>query len=283
MIPSSSTRRVLLGAFEHGLEVWDLGARRLVGSLSTIFDFGGSRVALSDELDIVVAGAYQRRGLVGYSPELGVVQWERKDLKKIQKLSLSADGTRVFCGREGFPCEVVDVESGETLGRLKGTRTVVESPWEPVRLSDRWKPVIEDQLGKTLFLVPRLSFAFLDVAFAPGKLFISESGGLVRCLSTESGKELWRYLPNSGAHVLRLAYCSDDDSVGGVEWPYEQGGPRTLLSLSASNGAYRAVHEIAGTDQAFCDRGRCVVTSTREVLASTSAAVLYKLESDRAG
>src|SRR5262245_36008461 len=223
VVPSSSTSRVVLGAFEHRVEIWDVIARRLVGTFATISDFGGSRIALSDELDLLVAGAYQRHGLVAYCPKRGVVLWARKELKKVQSLSFSTDGTRLYCGREGFPCEVIDAKSGDTVTQLRGTRTVVESPWEPIRLHDRRKPAVEDLQGKKLFSLPRLSFAFLDVAFAPGRLLVTESGGPVRCFSTQSGAELWRFLPNTGAHVLHLAYRSHDDSVVGVEWPYEHG------------------------------------------------------------
>jgi outer membrane protein assembly factor BamB len=267
----------VLAAFEHNVEVWDLLNRCLVGSFPTVFDFGGSRVALSDELDVLVAAAYTRHGLFAYRPGSGERIWERRDLKRVQTLTLSADGTRVFCGREGFPCEVVDIKSGETVERLRGSDRVVESPWDPARFNDRLKPAIETLFGDTVCAVPRLTFAFLDATFAPGRLCVSESRGAVRCLSIASGHELWRYQPPSGAHVLQLAYRADDDSVVAVEWSFEHGGPRKLLSFSAADGVLRTRHEIEGTDHAFCRNGRCLVMSTREVLTSDSARVLYEL------
>ena len=277
VVASSSSRRVVLAAFEHHVEVWDLPDRHLVGSFRTVFDFGGSRIALSDELDVLVAAAYTRHGLIVYRPESGERLWERRDLTKVQGLTLSADGTRVYCGREGFPCDLVDVRTGETVEHLRGSRQVVESPWNRARFNDRLKPAIETLTGDKVCAVSRLTFAILDATFAPGRLFVSESGGPVRCLSIASGHELWRYRPARGAHVLQLAYRADDDSVVAVEWPFEHGGPRQLLSFSAAEGVQRSRHEIEGTAHAFCTNGRCLVMSNRQVLAVDSVRVLHEL------
>lgn len=279
---SSSTHRVVLGAFEHHVEIWDVNDRSLVGACSTVFDFGGCRLALSDERNVLLAAAYTRFGLVAYRPESGERLWQRTDLKKIQQLTLGADGTRVFCERDGSPCEVVDVATGETVERLRDTQSVFESAWDAVRFRDRSRPAIETLDGRPVRRVPRLTFGVLDVAFAPERCVVSESGGPVRCLSISSDDEMWRYEPAPGAHVLRMAYRRDDDSVLAVEWPFQSGGPRSLLSFSAANGVLRSRHEIAGRDHAFCAHGRCLVTSTRQVLISDGAAVLHELRRDTA-
>ncbi len=105
----------MLGAFEREVEVWDVRTRLQMAVFTTVFDFGGSRLALSDERNVLVAAAYTRHGIAGYSPLSGEELWRRRDLKQIQELALSADGSRVFCGRESAPCEVVDVDTGETV------------------------------------------------------------------------------------------------------------------------------------------------------------------------
>ena len=146
-----------------------------------------------------------------------------------------------------------------------------------MRFIDRLKPAIETLQGETVRGVSRLTFAFLDTAFAPGRLLVSESGGAVRCLSVTSAHEVWRYEPATGAHVLQLAYRGDDDHVVAVEWPFEHGGPRSLLSFSAADGVLLGRHEIDGRAHAFCMNGRDLVTSTRQVLTSDGARVLYEL------
>ena len=89
VVPSSRSTRVVLGAFENDVEVWDVAGGSSLASFRTCFDFGGSRLALSDELNVLIAGAYHRYGLVGYAADTAV----RSDLKKVQRLSLNGDGT----------------------------------------------------------------------------------------------------------------------------------------------------------------------------------------------
>jgi hypothetical protein len=60
---SSSGRRVLLGAFESKVAIHDLVSGRTSETFETTYDAGGSRLALSDELDVVLAGAYHRHGI----------------------------------------------------------------------------------------------------------------------------------------------------------------------------------------------------------------------------
>ena len=251
-----------------------------VGAFTTSFDYGGRRLALSDGVDVLFAGAYQRAGLSAYSTATGEIRWRRPDLKKVQVLSLSADGNRLFCGREGFPCEVISAADGETLRKLRGTQWVIDSKWEPITLLDRLKPVVQGVDGATRFHVPRDTFAMLDATFAPGHLYVSETGGDVRCLSTSDGHEIWRYAPAKGRHVITLAYRPVDDCLVGIEWPYEHGGTLTMLTWKGTSGASVSTADI-GSDPAYgiCQDGQLVVTASRDVISSINGRHLFALRS----
>jgi outer membrane protein assembly factor BamB len=216
IIPSSGNGRVVLGRFEHDVEIWDLGTRKQYAAFTTHYDFGGHRVALSDELNLLFAGAYHRYGLSAHDALTGQIRWVRKDLKRIQVLALSADGRRLFCGREGAPCEVVSGVDGATHARLNGTRTVWESAYEAVALIDRFRPVLQGRAGDPRFRLPSPKIGFLDVTFTPGRVYLTESGGVVRCLATETGDELWMYDPGEGTHVLSLSYRPSDGRIVGA-------------------------------------------------------------------
>jgi hypothetical protein len=280
VVPSSTGNRVILAAFEHDVEVWDLGTRRMVGAFATGFDFGGRRLALSDTADLLLAGAYYRAGLTAHATDTGEIRWVRRELRKVQVMSVSADGERLYCGREGFPCEVLSIATGVTLERIRGTKGVLESPWEAVSLFDQLRPFVRDAAGQKRFHIARETFAMLDAVFAPGRLVISESAGPVRCLSSSDGSELWRYRPHEGQHVLSLAYRPDDDAVIGVEWPYVHGGSFTMLSWHGMTGACTARIDL-GPDvshaHGFCQRGTSIVTPTRRVLSTVDGTLRFSL------
>jgi hypothetical protein len=58
----------------------------------------------------------------------GEVLWRRRDIKASQVLSLSPDGSVVYCGLQRRPCAVLDVQTGETLQRLRGVKASPTAP-----------------------------------------------------------------------------------------------------------------------------------------------------------
>jgi outer membrane protein assembly factor BamB len=236
VVASSTGKRVVLGAWEHSAVVIDLTTRSASSKLETTFDAGGERLALSDEMDALLAAAYHSYGLASYCCRTGREQWRRKDLKKVQRISLSADGVTAYCGREGAPLSAVDLRSGETVHTVRGARGLYESRFDALRFVDTTTPYLSRPDGGQKIPIDRMTFAILDVCFGPGLLVLSESGGPVRCLDTATGRELWRYEPMAERHVLHLGYQASGPYVLGVEWPYVEGGSKRLIRLSPTDG-----------------------------------------------
>lgn len=158
---SSTGPRVALGAWEHSVVIVNLATGRASNRLETTFNAGGSRLALSDELDAVLAAAYHTHGLASYCCKTGQEQWRRKDAKKVQRMSLSADGLTAYCGREDAPSAVVDLRSGETTHTMRplsasprGTEQAARRP-DDLRLSGHlfwpWSPgVVRSGWSRTM-------------------------------------------------------------------------------------------------------------------------------------
>ena len=281
VVASSTGSRVVVAAFEHDVEVWDLDTRRLVGAFATGVDYGGRRLALSDSADVLIAGAYRRSALTAHATDTGEIRWMRPELRKVQTLSLSADGERLFCGRQGFPCEVLSVSTGVTLDRIRGTSWIVESPWETVCFFDQHRPVVVNTVtGKKVYIALQSS-AILDAVFAPERLVISEMGGSVRCVSLTDGGELWCYTPDEGRHVLDLTYRPNDDVIVGVEWSYARADESTMRSWDASTGASMSRIDLdprVPHVYAFCQRGESIVTPARQVLSTVDGELRFRLD-----
>jgi hypothetical protein len=80
--------------------------------------------------------------LASYCCRTGREQWRRRDLKKVQQISLSADGITAYCGREGAPLVAVDLRSGETTHTVRGARGLYESKFDSLRFVDTTKPYL---------------------------------------------------------------------------------------------------------------------------------------------
>ena len=81
VVASSTGKRVVIGAFEHSAVVVDLSTGNISNKLETTFDFGGRRLALSDEMDAVVAAAFHTYGVASYCCRTGRERWRRKDIQ----------------------------------------------------------------------------------------------------------------------------------------------------------------------------------------------------------
>ena len=99
--------------------------------------------AFGDSLDLLFAGAYRdctaRGALTAHTAATGEVRWRRPELRKIQMLTLSADGERLYCGREGYLVRGGVFRDRNDPGAAQGSAVggVLESPFEPLALVDR--------------------------------------------------------------------------------------------------------------------------------------------------
>ena len=126
----------------------------------------------------------------------------------------------------------------------------------------------------------------MDAAFAPGRVFTTESGGSVRCFTTLDlpylrAGELWRYTPSERIrHVLRLAYRPSDDRLVGSEWAYgDTNAQDKLVTWNIHNGeVVRSLLLSREYVRDFCLAGRVFISSDRSVMSTFDGSIVGKLE-----
>ncbi|MEW5990497.1 MAG: hypothetical protein AB1736_04010 [Chloroflexota bacterium] len=161
---------VLAGEFEQRVHALWIRPPVRRATFETVLDFGGRRLALCSRgaEPVVVAGAWERLGACAYDASTGERRWQRKDLKRVQRLSPAADGSLAAVGREGA-MQILDTATGETVATLRSaeqlwqsrhTATASTSYGNAVTLrnSATWAPLWKSR-------VP--GFAVLSVDFAP--------------------------------------------------------------------------------------------------------------------
>lgn len=196
--------------------------------------------------------------------------WRRKDLKKTQILRVSLDGRRVYACFDNRSCQILNRETGKTIKTWTGVRNVWESPYQPVMLLEKRALVLNSSEEQKIASIPPESFAVLCAAFGPGLVCVSESGGPLRCLATQTGKELWRY-QKDGNHFLNVAYAEHAQAFVGVSWPYERGGSFRLLRFEPQSGEVTVVTELGSTGEfEFCLRGTRLLSSNGSISDSAT-------------
>ncbi len=262
--------RIVGAEYESTVYVWDLKTRKEVSVFETPLDYGGSRLAINPRGDICAVASYTLGGLACYAADSGELVCIRDDLKKLQRIKYSPDGKLLYCAGAQGPLTVLDAETCVDFAKYPSTEKVFLSPYQPVELLSKRKGPIELRMvgGKRIAAPARTTFAILDVAFGLDRFCMSESGGPVRCFETEAGAELWRYVPQPGHHILRLAYTPKAGAFFGVEWPYFKGGAKRLLCFDPESGkpTQVVIIEKHSLKEVFCCRGEVLLTTEGELI-----------------
>lgn len=293
VVPSCTGMHVILAAPEHDVEIWNVAAMQRIAAFRTIFDIGGKRLALSDQAGVLVAAAYIRYGIAGYAMTTGELLWQRRDIKTSQLLSLSPDGSVVYCGLERGPCTVLDVHTGETLQRLRGVKAVADSPFEPVSLHETTD--LPELVGGSEPLYVKLAreqpgdkihpYLVTNVAFAPGKVFTTQMSGSLRCFTTQDlpylrAGELWRYDRfQHGWAVYCVAYRPVDGCLVGVASAVDDTtAQHHLLTIDVHSGeVVRSLLLSRDWVRDFCLAGRVFIGSDRSVVSTFDGSIVGKL------
>ena len=254
--------RFAAAEFEKTVSIWDLETCQKQFEFQTVLDFGGSRLGIDNDARRCIAGAYNVHGIACYETITGSLIWQRKDLKKVQRISLTPNGSIAVCGFEEKPLHMLDMRDGKSLEKFRGCRRLVFSPYESFRFADKARPEIQNLEGRTIAKLGRETFAVLSVAFGLGYFTISESGGGVRCFEASTGKLIWRYKPQVGSHVLTLGYNPLAKTFMGVLWPYQKGGSKSLLVFDSSNGDVVNNFPLgSSSEEVFCLNGQRLLSS----------------------
>jgi outer membrane protein assembly factor BamB len=265
--------------FESVVSIWNLETETKQTEFQTVLDFGGDRLAIDKEGKRCVTAAYHVHGIACYSAQTGEVLWQRKDLKKAQRICVLPSQSEIACGFENGPLQVLSMHDGKTLQKIRGCRRLWISPFEPIQLADRARLELQTLDASTIAKIDRESFATLSVAFGHGAVAVSEAAGPLRCVETGSGQLLWRYQGPAGSHSLTVGYHSELRRFLAIEWPYEKGGIKSLLLFGIKNGEVEARFPLGSSIiETFCLGGTHLLSSSGWLLDTTTGRLAKQFE-----
>jgi len=266
-----------LAEFESVVHIFDLRLRRKLASFKSTLDFGGTRLAVTNDGKCCIAGAYHRHGIAAYRTLDGEELWRRKDLKKVQRIHVAPNGESIFACFDRTACHQLSVEDGATVQTIRGVRDAWQSCLNDYSVWEKRDRLVVNHGSNLLARIQRETFGVLDVAFGLETFCFSEVGADVRCIEHRSSNERWRYAPRKGSHVLSLAYNPASKRYFAVEWPYQRGGAYSLIGVDEDSGKKFAVARIHAYEHAFFSSGTCLMLADGRVLSTSSGNTEFSL------
>ncbi|QDT50367.1 hypothetical protein Pan258_44240 [Symmachiella dynata] len=267
---------------EHTVSLWDISTGEQLSEFDTIMDFGGKRLALSHAESACLTAAYHIHGLACYNTPIGDLRWQRKDLKKIQRLTLTPDEQYACCCFSSGPGHVIDISNGETILSIRALDDTWFHPQNTFRLYQyrAHKISVVHQNDKEAFAIEPTSFSLLDVAFNERYLAITEAGADVRVFDLATGQMTMRHKQPEGHHVLRISAMPGTVFFHGVQWCFRKGGPKRLIRLSPDAATQKVIYDLGGPtfETEFCNGGRCLLTSDGDLIDCRTAKLKRKIE-----
>ena len=119
------------GTVDRSVQIWTIADPEPRAAFDTVLE--GPRLALCAASDglMVVTGAWERHGICAYDGRTGERLWQRKDLKKVQAVSPTADGAVAACF-DMRPMHLLDLATGSTIATVRGVRRFWQSPYQRI-------------------------------------------------------------------------------------------------------------------------------------------------------
>ncbi len=259
-------KRFATALFERVVSVWDLEEGDMVCEFDTCLDFGGRRLAISEEGSIVVTGSYNLNCISAYTIPKGLLLWKRSGLIGVQSIKFDPWKDHLFVCFDDAPSLLLDAQTGSSITALAIASQVIISQYnrEIVALEKNGTVHICDSKSfNRIFSIKKETFAVLSIAFTPDCICISDSAGTIRCFDLKDQALLWRFKPPKGWHFLKIAYNEQRRLLFGVLWGFDAGGEHEIYWFQPSTGEVVGRIALPGlaVETEFALRGNFLITS----------------------
>ena len=260
---------IAVAEFEKKVQIVDVLKKTVISEFETVLDFGGERLAITESGGICICGCWERFGICGYDTSTGNMIWQRKDLKKVQKIEIiRSNNNAVFAQFANGVSRFLDIKTGNDILELRGVKNYYESRFQPVTVYNRSGKIeiTEREKHTILAKIQHQSFALLDVAFSTNSVLVSEAGGPISCYDTEKGELKWRLTRNASEHYVRVGFVEDIDAYICLSHPFEHMNKK-LIYINYNTGKIENQLDINQPIVAeFLFDDEFIVTSDRELI-----------------
>lgn len=192
---SENTSVFLTAEFERFVYTWDLYSFKLVSKFESVLDFGGKRLAISNDGKLCVAAAYNRKGICLYDVATGVAIWNRKDIKHTQAIKFSLNGDMIYVNIDDKYLLSIDSATGGNIKKDNKMSNIYQNPYNQYDCFLKGDNILK--FGTAEIKSP--TFAFLDIAPTDLGIAVSAVGNNLMFFNFNNEK-IWEIIPQEGKH-----------------------------------------------------------------------------------
>lgn len=203
------------------VRVVNLRTRKLISRFDT--DLMGNRLALSQDGKVCFVGGdwgkfrspWTDKGLIAYSTKSGAVLWQRRDLHRIQYVTVNPRRKEISVLCDSRSSSLVHPKTGEVLYALPGIERYWHSALGDYAIARPGARLLRHSTGKTIAhlvvdgtpsyqMIAFLKIdpttwpstpvfaSVLDATFSSTHAFVSEESGPLHCFSLRNGDHIWQ-------------------------------------------------------------------------------------------
>lgn len=227
-IKASNNGRFFLAAeFEKKVAAFDIQSGEKLGEYDTRYEWGGSRLCISDSGRYFAAAAYGRWGITLYDTASGETLWNTKEVKKVQHLDLSADDTVLYVTNGLNTLYTLSLEDGSIISTEKGVEKIFPSSDLEVKMTGKGLLKWEGSSVKP-------EGSVLSFCSGGGQVYSSIMGGGLKCFSAD-GKEVWSAENKPNEHYVSLGYSTESGHVLGMGYKFDSPRKKPYWFLDVYN------------------------------------------------
>jgi hypothetical protein len=287
---------IAAGEWVKSVQTWSIDTRERVAEFDTVLEPGGQRLAISRDGKLCAAGAYdggslaKNRYLGGsaavYDALTGEMLWQNKGIKRVQELKFSMHQPGIlFASFSDQPLHVVDSRTGAILKKLRGVRSIIESPFEKIQFRESAEGyfLVDSENDRQVGRLSRANYGPLDVTFSDIYAVVSEVGGRMRCFDMANRAQVWEHHSEKGYHVVAMKYNEKTRDIVGIDLDYEKGKMGSIVWLDENTGLpkRRLPFDARWNEVAFALKGTTIVTSNGGLMDASDGKEIARLDFPR--
>ena len=262
--------RFVVSEWNSKIQVWDISGDLICRLDTDIFSGMDKAISLSENGKLLSIAGYEKNTVTLYDIESAKVLWQRRDIKRPAKtVILNNNPGHLYLDTEKQGSYFLNLETGETIEKLKGVQYIRESPFSSVDQYEKsWTSSIIDRKSKKLIKnIINKSFALLDSCFTEDKIVSSYATNPLECVELKKIKSIWT--TKVVGHFLEIEYCKELNKILGIRWEYEKESPKYLCYINMDDGQVeKEINLGEPIETEFLKLGSLLLTSKGELIST---------------